>query len=183
MTITGLTSKEEYVSKIVFPGIDGFPVQSVVLKNEPNKTLDESIRVVTRKGSSSGEILQEMTLSIACDEENRLILGDAFGALQLVSYSSDDTSRIPSYAKITWIYSTKNTGTTASVLKNMASGVNGIVTTVSPNVNLFPEGEYYIVAHETISLVNSATFSGDLTILEDSDVNECWSTSNYTFTI
>ena len=34
LTITGLTSNEEYYSSFIFQGINGFPVQRIVLKNE-----------------------------------------------------------------------------------------------------------------------------------------------------
>lgn len=186
MTITGGTSNVEYFSRIIFPGVDGFPVQSAVLKSnsEGKKILDESIKVVIRKGSPSGGVLQEMTLSIACDDDDdSLKIGDSFGALQLTSYRSKDTSSIQSSASITWIYTAENMGNAASVLKSMASGTNGVPTTVSPDVSLSPGDEYHIVAHETISLAQPASFRGELTILEDSATNECWATSNYTFGI
>lgn len=184
MTITGLSSYEVYFSSLIFQGIDGFPVQSVELKNDsnPDQTLDEMIHVIISKGSPSGEILQEMMVPIACGEEHKLSVGDSFGALQLANYRSKEASSIPAFALITWIYTAKNTGNTASGLKSMTMG-SGHLTTVSPDITMPPGDEYHIVAHESISLIESATFSGELMILEGSGMGECWSTSNYTVSI
>jgi hypothetical protein len=188
ITITGVTSNYEYVSRMIFQGIDGFPVQKVVIKSntETAKPLDETIKVRISKGSPSGEVLQEMTISIACDDSRKmraLRVGDTFGALQLSSFLNNETSSMEAFVSTTWIYSAKNTGTTTSVLMNMDSVTNGVSVTISPKVTLSPGKEYLLVSHETISLTRPATFTGELTILEDSDVNECSASSNYTFRI
>lgn len=188
ITITGVTSNDEYVSRTIFQGIDGFPVQKVVIKSndEITKPLDDTIKVLITKGSPSGEVLQEMTISIACDDSRNmraLRVGDTFGALQLSSFLNNETSSMEAFVSTTWIYSAKNTGTTTSVLMNMDSVTNGVSVTSSPNITLSPRKEYILVSHETISLTRPAAFTGELTILEDSDVNECFASSNYTFRI
>ena len=185
LTITGSTSNIEYVSKAIFQGIDGFPVQSVVIKNnaEPNKMLEETIKVVINKDSSSGEILQEMSLSIACSEEDSLMLGDSLGALQLASFRNEVMTSAQAYVPVTWMYRAKNVGETTSVLKSMMMDTNGVLTTISPILSMLRGDEYHIFAHETISLVQAATFSGEMTVLEDLGITECSVSSNYTFSI
>ncbi len=186
LTITGLTSNEEYYSSFIFQGINGFPVQRIILKHEsdPYKQLDVEIHVVVSKGSPSGEILQEMTIPIACVDGNQLYVGDSFGALQLASHRYEESSSIQAFEDISWIYTVKNTGNAASVLKTIAAGTSsGDLTEISPDISLLPGENYHVIAHETISLVESSTFIGELVILEGSDMDKCRATSNYAFNI
>lgn len=178
LTITGLTSNKEYVSKFIFQGINGFPVQSFIVSNESNAPLDESVKVVVSKGSPEGEILQEMAVSIACEN---LTIGDTFGALQLSSYRSNETSSSSdAFVPTTWIYSAKNSGNTPSVLKSISTGINGASTTIIPDVELLPGGEYHVVSHETISLMHSTIVKGEVAIVEET---ECFATSHYIITL
>jgi hypothetical protein len=186
LTIKGLTSNEEYYSSFIFQGINGFPVQRIILKDEiePYTKLDAKIYVVVSKGSPSGKILQEMIIPIACNDGNKLLVGDSFGALQLASYHYEETSSIQAFEEVRWIYTIKNAGNTASVLKTLGAGTSREdVTPISPNITLLPGEDYHVVTHETISLVEPSTFMGELMILEGSDVEECRATSNYTFSI
>ncbi len=135
LTIKGLTSNEEYYSSFIFQGINGFPVQRIILKDEiePYTKLDAKIYVVVSKGSPSGKILQEMIIPIACNDGNKLLVGDSFGALQLASYHYEETSSIQAFEEVRWIYTIKNAGNTASVLKTLGAGTSREdVTAISP---------------------------------------------------
>jgi hypothetical protein len=59
----------------------------------------------------AGELLQTMTMSLQCREEDSLVLLDTFGALQLVGYRNEEEGLKSVYTDVTIQYSVTNVGT------------------------------------------------------------------------
>lgn len=188
VVISSATTTEQYFAGPVFHGTGSFPVQSILMKNSVNTVLDMKIDVVIRRDSRDGEILQIMSFSIACDRNNKLMLGDSFGALELNSFSGEEAEAGPAYASVTWKYSIQNTGIAVSSLEAIMMDTNGNQMTATPDI-ILSSGPgwghaYTLFVRETISLVQSTVFSGELTIVEDNESSsKCTSVANYSFSI
>jgi hypothetical protein len=184
ITISSAVTNETYFAGPVFQETEGFPVQKIIVKNGINTVLDMNIHVVIRRDSIEGEILQEMSFSIACDETNELVLGDSFGALELASFHDEGTKTIPAYASVTWKYSAQNLGIVDSSLEAITTDTNGDRITASLDLILSPGHAYTVFVRETISLEQPATYTGELTVEEDNgSSSKCSSAASYTFFI
>lgn len=186
VVISSATTQEQYFAGPVFHGEESFPVQRIIVKNSSDTVLDMKIDVVVRRDSGDGEILQRMSFSIACDENNKLMLGDSFGSLELNSFRGKDAEAGPAFASVTWKYSTQNLGTAESSLEAITMDTNGNRMTTTPDLILYsgpgPRHAYTLFVRETISLVQSTVFSGELTIVEDNgSSSKCTSVANYSF--
>ena len=187
--ISSATTQEQYFAGPVFHGNErSFPVQRIIVKDSSDTILDMKIDVVVRRDSSDGELLQRMSFLIACDENNKLMLGDSFGALELNAFHGKGAKAGPAFASVTWKYSTRNLGTAETSLEAIAMNTNGDQMITTPDLILSsepgPGHAYTLFVRETISLVRSAVFSGELTIVEDNgSSSKCTSAANYSFSI
>lgn len=184
ITISSAVSNYTYFSGPVFQETWGFPIQKIIMLNGINTVLDMNIHVVVRRDSVEGEILQAVSFSIACDQTNKLVLGDSFGAIELTSFRDEEKKAGPIYASVTWKYSAHNLGIVDSSLAAITTDTNGDRIAASPDLLLFPGHAYTLFVHETISLDKSATYTGELTIVEDNgSSSKCTAAANYTFFI
>jgi hypothetical protein len=182
VTISSAISNDPYFSGPVFQETGGFPTQKIIMKNGVNTVLDMNIHVVIRRDSIEGEMLQAVLFSIACDETNELVLGNSFGALELTSFRNEGTKARTIHAAVTWKYSAQNLGIVDSSLEAITTDTNGDRIAASPDLILSPGHAYTLFVRETISLDKSATFTGELMIVEDNgSSSKCTSAAHYTF--
>ena len=119
ITVIGMISGQTYFEGRALPGGQGIPVESFIVKST-NSTLEKSLIAIVRRDSGSGEILQLMKFSVACDTETDLLLGDRFGALELESYRNENAF-VKGIERVTWKYSALNAGDTDFHIKEFTA--------------------------------------------------------------
>ena len=100
---------------IFFEGIVNEGNVFSIFVSDDSNTMDIEIRDLT-DDFNPGPLLQKMTMSIQCREEDNLILLDTFGGLQLVGYRNEDEGLKSIYTDLTIQYTTTNTGNRNMVL-------------------------------------------------------------------
>jgi len=91
-------------------------VFSIVITDEESDSIDIEIRDVTEDFGAGETVLQTMTISVQCREEDSLVLFDTFGGLQLVGFRNEEEGLKTIYADITIRYSATNIGSRELIL-------------------------------------------------------------------
>jgi hypothetical protein len=156
ITAVGATSGDEYFNGIVAPGAE-FALEGI----EANP-LDLVIDITV--ANSNGEILQTMTISSECTEENDLALGAVFGSFTLSSYRNDDIF-VQGFQEAAWTYVAKNTGTIDVDITEFVAITNGVSASPGETITLAPGEEFPFEVPQLLSLIDPGiTYTGQLDV-------------------
>jgi len=141
---------------------------------------------------NAGSLLQRMTMSVQCREEDSLILPDTFGGLQLVGYRNEDQGLKSIYTDLVIQYVASNMGSRNVLLTSVikTTPMTGTLSLLPMTESIFSVPGYTEVFSELLT-VNLAAIVGGLGLEfsifvkgEDTATgNECEDSASYTLKI
>lgn len=140
----------------------------------------------------AGELLQKMTLSVRCREEDSLTLLDTFGSLQLVGFRNEEEGLKSVYTDLTIQYVAKNVGIRSLILTSALrstpmTGTQSLLSTTETVLSVSRDTKVF----SELLTVNLAAIVGGLGLdfslavqgIDSVTGNECEDSDSYTLQI
>lgn len=166
---------------------------SIVITDEESDSIDIEIRDLTEDFGAGETVLQTMTISVRCREEDSLVLFDTFGGLQLVGFRNEEEGLKTIYADITIRYAATNIGNrdmflTGALKTTPFAGTQSLVLPTEPITLGVPDDDAIFSEILTVNAaaIGDGTGLGFELVVQGQDAvtsEECGDSDTYTLKI